>query len=128
MCTNKGMRDLKLRTQRFAIDCWKVCAKIPKSREYDAWTRQLIRSSSSVGANYRAARRAKSLADFIYKLKIVEEEVDESVYWLELFDEVLNPSNQDVQFLIKEANEILAIVVTAIKTSRKKRSKKVPTQ
>ncbi|MGB5610350.1 four helix bundle protein, partial [Eudoraea sp.] len=72
------MQDLKIRTKSFTIECWKLCKNIPKSREYDAWARQLIRCSSSVGANYRASQRAKSTADFIYKLKIVEEEVDES--------------------------------------------------
>jgi four helix bundle protein len=80
------MNDLKKRTQNFALECWSLCKELPKSREYDAWVRQLIRSSSSVGANYRAACRAKSDKDFINKMKIVEEEVDESMYWLELFD------------------------------------------
>lgn len=79
------MQDLKIRTKRFAIDCWKFCEQIPKSRELDAWVRQLIRSSSSVGANYRASQRAKSTADFINKLKIVEEEVDESAYLVGTF-------------------------------------------
>ncbi len=74
----QSMQDLKLRTKIFAIDCWKFCKEVPRSREIDAWVRQLIRSSSSVGANYRASQRAKSTADFINKLKIVEEEVDES--------------------------------------------------
>ncbi len=82
------MQDLKFRTRKFAIDSWKFCKRIPRSREFDARVRQLIRSSSSVGANYRASQRAKSTADFIDKLKIVEEEVDESAYWLELFQEV----------------------------------------
>ncbi len=66
------MRDLKKRTQKFALDCWYLCSKIPKSREYNAFVNQLIRSSSSVGANFRASQRAKSSADFINKLKIVE--------------------------------------------------------
>lgn len=82
------MQDLKTRTKKFAVDCFRFCKTVPRSRELDAWVRQLIRSSSSVGANYRASQRAKSAADFINKLKIVEEEVDESIYWLELFIEV----------------------------------------
>ena len=65
--------DLKQRTKKFAIDCWCLCAELPKTREYNAYVNQLIRSSSSVGANYRASQRAKSTADFINKLKIVEE-------------------------------------------------------
>ena len=76
------MKDVILRTQKFAIDCWRLCADIPKSREYNAYVHQLIRSSSSVGANFRASQRAKSDKDFINKLKIVEEECDESIYWL----------------------------------------------
>ncbi|WP_240321165.1 four helix bundle protein [Kordia sp. SMS9] len=75
---------LKNRTKRFASDCWKLCSKFPISREYNAYCNQLIRCSSSVGANCRA----KSKADFIYKLKIVEEEADESMYFLELFSEI----------------------------------------
>ncbi|MCF6349328.1 MAG: four helix bundle protein [Flavobacteriaceae bacterium] len=94
------MQDLKTRTKRFAIDCWRLCLKIPKSREYDAWVRQLIRCSSSVGANYRASQRAKSTADFIYKLKIVEEEADESIYWLELFIESLDTNHNEINRLI----------------------------
>lgn len=113
------MLDLKTRTKKIAIDCWKLCLKIPKSREYDAWVRQLIRCSSSVGANYRASQRAKSTADFIYKLKIVEEEVDESVYWLELFHEVLDSNNDDILKLKNEGNELLAITVASIKTAKK---------
>ena len=60
------------RTKDFAINCWRFCEKVPKSREYNAFVNQLIRSASSVGANYRASQRAKSTADFINKLKIVE--------------------------------------------------------
>ena len=117
------MQNLKIRTKRFAIDCWKLCVGIPRSREFDAWVRQLMRCSSSVGANYRASQRAKSAADFIYKLKIVEEETDESIYWLELFQEVMDPGKTEIKLLIQEANELLAIVVASIKTARKNRDK-----
>ena len=113
------MKDLKIRTRRFAIDCWKLCNDIPKSREFDAWARQLIRCSSSVGSNYRASQRARSKADFINKLKIVEEEADESIYWLELFQEVLKPGKKEIIHLKQEANELLAIIVASIKTARK---------
>lgn len=113
------MKDLKLRTKEFAVDCWKVCQKIPHSREYNAYVNQLIRSSSSVGANYRAAQRAKSTADFINKLKIVEEEADESMYFLELFLEILNDDIDDVAHLHSEANEIVSIVVASINTARR---------
>lgn len=114
------MRDLKKRTQRFALDCWHLYAKIPKSREYNAFVHQLIRCSSSVRANFRASQRGKSDKDFINKLKIVEEEADESMYWLEIFMAVL-PNNQDeLKRLHTEANELLAITVASINTARKR--------
>ena len=117
------MQDLKLRTKRFAVDCWHLCAKIPKSRELDAWVRQLIRCSSSIGANYRASQRAKSTADFINKLKIVEEEADETIYWLELFLEVLDINHEEMKRLKIESEELLAITVASIKTTRRNQKK-----
>ena len=79
--------------------------------------RQLIRSCTSVGANYRASGRAKSLADMINKLKITEEELDETIYWLEL---IQHRSELDFKKEIQEANELLSIVVASIKSLRKK--------
>ncbi len=114
------MSDLKKRTQEFAFACWLLCKEFPKSREFDAWVRQRIRCSSSVGANYRAACRAKSDRDFIHKLKIVEEEVDESMYRLEFFDKAGVKSKNDMQKLWNEANELLAITVSSINTVRKR--------
>jgi len=117
------MKEIMLkRTKKFAIDCWILCSKLPKSREYNAYVNQLIRCSSSVGANYRASQRAKSAADFINKLKIVEEEADESHFFLEmLFDittlEKLN-LQLEIEILKKEANELVAITVSSIKTAR----------
>jgi len=117
------MRDLKKRTQRFALDCWHLCAKIPKSREYNAFVNQLIRCSSSVGANFRASQRGKSDKDFINKLKIVEEEVDESMYWLEIFMEILDDNQKELKRLHEEANELLAITVASINTARRRINK-----
>lgn len=114
--------ELKLRTKRFAIDCWKLCKEIPKSREFNAFVNQLIRSSSSVGANYRAAQRAKSTADFINKLKIVEEEADESIYWLEILSEVSEIDDSELKRLIKEGKELLAITVASINTAKRNRN------
>ncbi|KAB1071309.1 four helix bundle protein [Tamlana haliotis] len=116
--------ELILRTKCFALDCWSFCFKVPKSREYNAFVNQLIRSSSSVGANYRAAQRAKSTADFINKLKIVKEEVDESVYWLEIFQEVLPEHEEEVLKLQKEGKELLAITVASINTAKRNRQRK----
>jgi four helix bundle protein len=119
------MKDLiKNRTKKFALDCWKICTKLPHSREFNAYVNQLIRSSSSVGANYRASQRAKSDADFINKLKIVEEEADESHYFLELLLEISNEMKMDLQedftYLINEANELTAIFVASLKTARER--------
>ncbi|WP_036384745.1 four helix bundle protein [Muricauda sp. MAR_2010_75] len=111
-------KDLKDRTKAFAIRVWKLCSSFPKSREFNAYVNQLIRSSSSVGANYRASQRAKSRADFINKLKIVEEEIDESMYFLELLIETSKENISEMKLIHAEANEILAIVVSSIKTAR----------
>lgn len=116
--------DLKKRTQKFAIDCWLLCNKYPNSRGFNAYINQLIRCSSSVGANYRASQRAKSTADFINKLKIVEEEADESGYFLELLMAISKEQYQEeLKVLHKESNEILAIIVASINTARKNRQK-----
>ncbi|BFP43054.1 four helix bundle protein [Flavobacteriaceae bacterium GF1] len=120
------MNDLKKRTKDFAFECWKLCKEFPKSREYDAWVRQLIRSSSSVGANYRAACRAKSDKDFINKLKIVEEEVDESMFWLEMLKRTEVRKQDTIQKLWEEGNELLAIAVSSIKTVRKRLNQSKP--
>ena len=115
------------RTKKFAIDCWILCSKLPKTREYNAYVNQLIRCSSSVGANYRAAQRAKSAPDFINKLKIVEEEADESHFFLELIQDITMTEqiglNSEIEFLLKEANEITAIIVSSLKTARINNSK-----
>ncbi|MBP0905458.1 four helix bundle protein [Mariniflexile gromovii] len=113
---------LKNRTKKFASDCWNLCAKFPVSRKYNAYCNQLIRCSSSVGANYRSACRAKSDADFINKLKIVEEETDESMYFLELLLDVSVNEQEEMKRLHKEGNELLSIVVASIKTMRNRKS------
>lgn len=109
---------MQRRTKKFAIDVWNLCAKLPHSREFNGFVNQLIRSSSSVGANYRAANRAKSTADFVNKLKIVEEEADESQYFLELIHEVQKDPTitEEIERLIKEADELVAIIVSSIKS------------
>ena len=114
------MIDMKARTKKFNMNCVLFCSKLPNSREYNAYLNQLIRCSSSVGANYRASQRAKSSADLINKLKIVEEEADESNFFLEIISEI--NKNEDfkaeINTLLKEGNEILAIFVASIKTAR----------
>ena len=97
---------------------------LPKTMVNSVFARQLLRCASSVGANYRAACRAKSNADFINKLKIVEEEADESIYFLELIEYVDNGSNKrQIEKLLIEANELLSIFVASIKTIKSKSQK-----
>ena len=116
-----GMRneDLKERTKRFAIGIIKFVENLNRNRITYILGKQLLRSGTSVGANYRPACRAKSKADFISKISIVEEEVDETAYWIELLLEAKAVTPEQVQYLQKEANEITAIAVTSIKTARR---------
>ncbi|QOI98642.1 MAG: four helix bundle protein [Flammeovirgaceae bacterium] len=116
---NSGI--LKQRTKRFALDVTEFCMDLKPTLSILAYSKQLIRSSSSVGANYRAACRAKSRADFINKLKIVEEEADESIYFIELIIELEPDSKTKGEMLLKEGNELLAIIVASINTSRKQK-------
>ena len=108
------------RTKQFAIDVWRLCSKLPRSREFNSYVNQVIRSSSSVAANYREVTRAKSKADFINKLKIVEEEADESQFFLEVMDEINDnlELSSEIKRLIKESDELVAIVVASLKTAR----------
>jgi len=113
--------ELIKRNKKFVIGVIRLMHDMPANRVYDGIVRQLVRSSSFVGANYRAACRAKSTADFINKLKIVEEEIDETVYFLELLEELDNGENKNkLNMLTKEANELLAIYVASIRTTRSK--------
>lgn len=102
------------------MDVVSLCDSLPKGYAYEVFSKQLIRSSSSVGANYRAAGRAKSDADFINKLKIVEEEADESCYWLDLMLSLEGVNVAESARLLKECEEFLAMTVAAIVTVRKR--------
>ncbi len=114
-----GAEPLRKRTQAFAFAIIQFVQTIPDRGPARVIGQQLVRCGTSVGANFRAACRARSHPDFIAKLKIVEEECDESIYWLELLAD-LNLSNGGMlQKLTLEANEILAIIVASIKTARK---------
>jgi four helix bundle protein len=113
--------ELISRNKKFAIEVLKIVNLLPSNRVYDALVRQLVRSSTSVGANYRAACRAKSTADFINKLKIVEEEADESSYFLDLFVEIDAGKNADgLRTLLGESNQLVSIYVASLKTMREK--------
>jgi four helix bundle protein len=111
---------MKKRTKQFAINCGTLIISLPKNDINRNYSNQLIRSSASVAANYRAVGRAKSHLDFINKLKIVEEEQDESLLWLELLVAFNKEKRESFITLYKEGEEILKIIVASIKTSRKK--------
>lgn len=117
------MQDLKQRTFLYAVSVGKLILDLPITVLNKAYSNQLVRCSSSVGANYRSARRAKSNADFINKLKIVEEETDESIYFLELIKEFNPGFNLRIDSLINEGTEILKIIVASINTVRNKNVK-----
>ena len=111
--------NLKKRTKQFALNVISLVESLGNDRVTGVLCRQLIRSSTSVGANYRAACRARSQADFVAKLGIVEEELDESIYWIELLIESGRITSSSVVPLLKEADELLAITVASINTARK---------
>ncbi len=110
--------EMKLRTKAFANRVVKLCRALPNDWVARTLGSQLPRCGTSVGENYRAVCRAKSSADFLNKLKIVEEECDESCFWMELLadNSIIKPSR--LKNLLQEANEILAIVVASAKTTR----------
>ncbi len=110
--------DLKPRTKRLALDVIQFVSRLPDKKEYWAIVQQLVRCASSVGANYRAACRARSRADFLAKLSIVEEEADETMYWLELLEELGVGLNDQLARLKDEAGQLTAIVVASKKTAR----------
>lgn len=107
-----------MRTKRFALDVIRFCCTLPRTPECAVVARQLVRSATSVGANYRAVCRAQSRADFVAKLALVEEEADESLYWLELLDELRVPAGEGIGKLMNEAGELVSIVVASKKTAR----------
>jgi four helix bundle protein len=118
--------QLKLRTRAFAFECIKLASRLPRRFEIQHINHQLLRSSSSVAANYRAAFRARSKIEFVAKLGVVEEECDEAHFWLELLRDcfaVLGikapiETDQRLAKLIREAEELLRIVVASKKTAK----------
>lgn len=115
---------LQKRTKQFHINVIKLCESLPKNAAGFETAKQVIRSAGSVGANYRATARAKSTADFIYKIDIVLEEADESLYWLEVIHEAGLIKSDEIINLIKEATELTAIFAATGKTAKMNRSNK----
>jgi four helix bundle protein len=111
-------RDLKKRTKQFALRSIKLVESLPKTETARVLGKQLLRSSTSVPANYRASCRARSKAEFIAKLGIVEEETDESIFWMEMLVDAGLIKIARVEKLMDEGNQLTAIWVTSINTSR----------
>ena len=109
------------RTKQFALRVMKLVDRLPKSNAANVVGRQVLRSATSIGANYRAARRARSPAEFCSKMGIVEEEADESVYWLELLVESGLVAEARMKSLLQEANELVAMTVASIRTAKRRR-------
>lgn len=111
--------ELKTRIKFFALRVIKLVTVIPHGRANDIIARQILRSATSVGANYRSACRAQSRADFAAKMAIVGEEADETLYWLELLGESGLMKAERLKDLIKEADELVAIVTATRKTAKR---------
>jgi four helix bundle protein len=112
--------EFKDRTRRFGLEAIRFVQALRRGRVADIIGRQLLRSATAVGANYRSACRGRSAADVISRLSIVEEEADEAIYWIELLTESGVVSSDQATTLAKEGNEIVAMTVASIKTLRRR--------
>jgi len=110
---------LQKRTKAFALRVIRLVERLPKSKTADVLGKQLLRSGTSVGANYRSACRARSPAEFCSKMGIVEEEADESGYWMELLADSEIVKAHLLQDLLQESGEIVAMAVASIRTARR---------
>lgn len=117
-------KELQARTKKFHVDVIKICENFPRNAAGFETAKQLIGAAGSVGANYRASVRAKSPDDFLYKIEVVLEEADESHYWLEVVRDAKIQKTEELNRLIKEANELTAIFSATDKTNKAKRDRK----
>ncbi len=118
------MGDLKTRTKKFALRIIKLYVSLPKTTEAQVIGKQLLRSGTSVGAHYREANRSRSDAEFISKMEVGLQELDESTYWLELLVDAEIVLAKRLSPLQSEANELIAIFVTIIKKTKQRNSNK----
>ena len=112
------MQDFKARTKRFALDVILYSRKLPRTDEINLIKKQLIRASTSTAANHRASQRAKSRADFVSKLGTAEEEADESLFWLECLSELATRKHSELNRLLREADELVAVITSSRKRAR----------
>ncbi len=120
--------ELKARTKAFAVRVVKMTEALPPTRAADMVARQLLRSATSVAANYRAACRARSHREFVAKIGVVTEEADESLYWLEILVEAEVMPEAKLKNLIQEANELTAIFTASSYTARQNRDTPAPSR
>ena len=120
----EGPDKLETRTRGFALHIVRLCQALPNGKVADVLDKQLLRSGTSVGANYRAACRGRSRAEFVAKLGIVEEELDECLYWMDLICEAKLIDLPRLDPLMTEASELLAMTVASIRTARAKKAKR----
>jgi four helix bundle protein len=113
--------ELKTRTKVFALNIIKLVSKLPASKEANTISYQLLKSGTSIGANYRSALRGRSHAEFISKIGIVEEEADETVFWLELLIESQISDSEFTKDLLKESVELTAIFTATGRTAKQNR-------
>jgi len=118
MSTLDRATELKTRTKRYAIRIVRLYRSLPRSTDAQVLGKQLLRSGTSVAANYRAACRSRSKAEFISKMSVVLEEADESAFWLELMSETNTLPSTCTQDLLKETNELAAIFGASIRTAK----------
>src|SRR6266498_878423 len=113
-------RDLRKRTKMFALRIIKLYASLPKTTEAQILGKQVVRSGTSVGAHYREAKRARSTAEFISKVEVTLQELDETIYWLELWESQI-VTEARLSSLKDEAEQLMKILVTSAKTAKKNR-------
>ena|ERR1700741_595198 len=112
-------KELQRRLKQLAVKTGKLCSKLPGNLINKVYIGQIVRCSSSSAANYRAACRAKSKPDFVNKLRIVEEELDETMFFYEMLAEFNQDSKVELRELYLEANQLLSIIVASINTANK---------
>jgi four helix bundle protein len=115
---NDMHQQLRERTKKFALRIIRFSKSLPPNREGDVIGRQVLRSGTAVAANYRAAGRSRSRADFVSRISVVVEEADETVFWLELASEAGLVPFDKLQSLLREANELLAIFSASRRTAK----------
>ena len=114
-----GGWDLKKRTKEFALQIVRLYVSLPNSTVAQVLGKQVLRSGTSVGAHYREASRARSTAEFVSKMEVALQELDETLYWMELLEECEIVRTSECAKLMTEAGELIAIFVTSVKTAKK---------